>query len=74
MERFAALQLVIARLGDATELEPKVVADKIGEREPSLVVRMRKSTSQAVGDDPYADYKIPDDLVWQGGSGLRPTG
>src|SRR5690606_23478394 len=38
--QLAAGQLVIVRLGDATELVPKVVADKIAERDPSLVVRV----------------------------------
>ena len=57
-------QLAIVRLGDATELVPKVVADKIAERDPSLVVRVKKPASQPAEDDPYADYKIPDDLMW----------
>lgn len=62
--QLAAGQLVIVRLGDATELVPKVVADKIAERDPSLVVRVKKSTAQPDENDPYADYKIPDDLMW----------
>ncbi|WP_323012664.1 DUF2058 domain-containing protein [Castellaniella sp.] len=60
----SAGQLVIVRLGDATELVPKVVADKIAERDPALVVRVQKPTSVPIDDDFYADYKIPDDLMW----------
>lgn len=60
----AAGQLVIIRLGEATELVPKVVADKIAERDPSIVVRVKKPETRLDEDDPYADYKIPDDLMW----------
>ena len=62
--QLAAGQLVIIRLGDVTELVPRVVADKIAERDPSIVVRVKKSDIQAAEDDPYADYKVPDDLMW----------
>jgi uncharacterized protein YaiL (DUF2058 family) len=61
--QLASGQVVIVRLGDSTELVPKVVADKIAERDPSLVVRVNKPT-EPDKDDPYADYKIPDDLMW----------
>lgn len=62
--QLSAGQLVIVRLGDATELVPKVVADKIAERDASLVVRVKKAASTPDEDDPYADYKVPDDLMW----------
>lgn len=62
--QLVAGQLMIVKLDDATELVPKVVAEKIAERDPSLVVRVKKPTTQADEDDPYADYKIPDDLMW----------
>lgn len=60
----AAGHLAIVRLGEATELVPRSVAEKIEEREPSLVIRAKKSDTQAAEDDPYADYKIPDDFTW----------
>lgn len=63
-DQLAAGQLVIVRLSDTAELVPKVVADKIAERDPSLVVRVSKPTAPPAEDDPYADYKIPDDLMW----------
>jgi hypothetical protein len=56
-------RLAIVRLGDATELVPKVIADKIAERDPALVVQVKKA-AEADPDDPYAAYKIPDDLMW----------
>jgi uncharacterized protein YaiL (DUF2058 family) len=57
-------RLVIVRQGGATELVPRVIADKIAERDPSLVVRVNKTSTAVDEDDPYAAFKIPDDLMW----------
>lgn len=57
-------RLVIVCHGGTTELVPKVIADKIAERDPSLVVRVSKPSSEVDADDPYAAFQIPDDLMW----------
>jgi uncharacterized protein YaiL (DUF2058 family) len=57
-------RLVIVRLGDATELVPRVIADKIAERDAALVVRLNKTSTEVDADDPYAAFQIPDDLMW----------
>jgi uncharacterized protein YaiL (DUF2058 family) len=57
-------RLVIVRLGDATELVPRIIADKIAERDAALVVRLNKTSSEVDADDPYAAFQIPDDLMW----------
>lgn len=57
-------RLVIVCQGENTELVPKVIADKIAERDPSLVVRVNKTSAGIEADDPYAAYQIPDDLMW----------
>lgn len=57
-------RLVIVRLEDAVELVPKVVADKIAERDPSVVVRVSKPKVSLEEEDPYADFPIPDDFTW----------
>jgi len=57
-------RLVIVCQGDAVELVPRVIADKIAERDASLVVRVKKSSNEVDADDPYAAYQIPDDLMW----------
>lgn len=56
--------LVIVCLGGTSELVPKVIADKIAERDDSLVVRVNKTNGEIAADDPYASYQIPDDLMW----------
>jgi uncharacterized protein YaiL (DUF2058 family) len=57
-------RLVIVRHGAATELVPRVIADKIAERDASLVVRVTKTSAAIDADDPYAAFQIPDDLMW----------
>ena len=57
-------RLVIVRMGSTTELVPRIVADKIAERDPSLVVRVKKISSEIDENDPYAAFQIPDDLMW----------
>ena len=57
-------RLVIVCLGGVAELVPKVIADKIAERDASLVVRVVKSSTEVDADDPYAAFKVPDDLMW----------
>ena len=57
-------RLVIVCLGGTAELVPRVIADKIAERDASLVVRVNKTSTEVDADDPYAAFKIPDDLMW----------
>jgi uncharacterized protein len=57
-------RLAIVAHGGGFELVPRVVADKIAERAPESVVRVNKAETGPDGDDPYADYKIPDDFNW----------
>ncbi len=57
-------RLVIVRLAGATELVPRTIADKIAERDPSLVIQVNKSSARIEADDPYAADQIPDDLMW----------
>lgn len=57
-------RLVIVVLDGATELVPRVIADKIAERDAALVVRVKQSSKVVDEDDPYAAFQIPDDLMW----------
>ncbi len=57
-------RLVIVVQGAQVELVPRVIADKIAERDASLVVRVKKPTTEVDADDPYAAFQIPDDLMW----------
>ncbi|MES2935087.1 MAG: DUF2058 family protein, partial [Pseudomonadota bacterium] len=57
-------RLVIVCQGGTVELVPRVIADKIAERDASLVVRSNKTSVEIDADDPYAAFQIPDDLMW----------
>jgi len=58
-------RLAIVRLGEAYEVVPAPIADKVAQRDPDAVVLRNDPASDVVDeDDPYADYKIPDDLMW----------
>ena len=61
-------QIAIVKLGELYELVPTAVAEKIKQRDESLVVMLTENTGvnadQEDEDDPYADFKIPDDLMW----------
>ncbi|MFC5473077.1 DUF2058 domain-containing protein [Paraherbaspirillum soli] len=63
-EHLVAGRLVIVCQGDARELVPRIIADKIAERDPSLVVRVNKTSTEIDADDPYAAFQNPDDLMW----------
>lgn len=56
-------QVAIAVLEESFYLIPDVFAQKIEERLPNYVVRIQPE-EEVLEDDPYADYQIPDDLMW----------
>jgi uncharacterized protein YaiL (DUF2058 family) len=56
--------LAIAKLGEDYEIVPAVVADKIKQRDESVVLSQQAVNTEIEEDDPYADYQIPDDLMW----------
>ena len=55
---------MIICLSGAVELVPRIIADKIAERDPAIVVRVKQASTQVDEDDPYAAFQIPDDLMW----------
>ncbi|WP_273802278.1 DUF2058 domain-containing protein [Proteus vulgaris] len=62
-------RLAIARMDNAGKTEyaiiPASVADKITQRDvDSILLNNALSETEQDEDDPYADFKIPDDLMW----------
>ncbi len=61
-------RIAIAKLEQTYHLIPMEAANKINERDSRSIILLndpRKSDDdQTIGDDPYADYQIPDDLMW----------
>lgn len=57
--------LNIVKQGDKYIMVPSPVADRIAERDPARIIfKADKAKDIIEADDPYADYKIPDDLMW----------
>jgi len=57
-------QLMIVALGESYELVPRIVGEKIAQRDEQAVIKVSNATQVADEDDPYKDYVIPDDLMW----------
>ena len=58
--------LAISRLGTHYALVPKAVAEKINTRATDFIIILndKVESEETDEDDPYADYQIPDDLMW----------
>jgi len=64
--RLAIARLVVDNSSESQyAIIPAVVVDKIAQRDASFIV-LNSALSQDIQDedDPYADFKIPDDLMW----------
>ncbi len=62
--RLSRGQLAIARIDDRYAVVPIGVAEKIAQRDASTIVLRNDTSSDAITDDPYADFQVPDDLMW----------
>jgi len=58
-------RLSICALNDTVYLLPSIAAEKIAEVDDSYILLMNDNEPVAVDeDDPYAEFQIPDDLMW----------
>ncbi len=56
--------LAVVELEGSYELLPAPVAEKISQRDAGRVLVRNEAVESVDEDDPYADYQIPDDLMW----------
>lgn len=57
--------LAIVQHGGGYEVIPREAALKVQERAPQRIVMLNVATEEVdSAEDPYAAYKIPDDLMW----------
>jgi uncharacterized protein YaiL (DUF2058 family) len=58
--------LAIVRLDEQYEIVPTRVSEKIALRDQSYLVYCNRGNEETVvdEDDPYADFQVPDDLMW----------
>lgn len=57
-------QLAIVCLQGAYELIPTAVAEKIRQRDEQCIIVCNQNETDVDDDDPYADFQVPDDLMW----------
>jgi len=59
-------RLAIVKLGDSYEVVSSEVAKKISLRDPACIIVHNEHSVPATDNivDPYADYQVPDDLMW----------
>ncbi|RLA06085.1 MAG: DUF2058 domain-containing protein [Gammaproteobacteria bacterium] len=58
-------KLCIARLGEQCHVIPQPVAEKITQRDAGYIVLANTLSNEAVDeDDEYAEFQVPDDLMW----------
>jgi len=63
-QKIANGQLGIARIEGRYELVPLAIAEKIQRRNDKRVILVKDAETSKDDNDPYADYQIPDDLIW----------
>jgi len=57
--------LAIAMVNENYVVIPSGVANKIAQRDESVIIEQKVSESDPLAeDDPYADFIVPDDLMW----------
>lgn len=57
--------LAIARYEDTYVVIPSSVANKISQRDEQTIIAQKAAEADVVAeDDPYADFVVPDDLMW----------
>jgi hypothetical protein len=62
--RLVGGSLAVVRQDAFYEVVPSEIAEKVSARDASLVLVHNRPHDEKDGDDPYADYKVPDDLMW----------
>ena len=63
-------RLCIAKMGESYKIIPKPIAEKIAERDSAAIIvansknETKNAEEQQSDDDYYAQFEIPDDLMW----------
>jgi len=62
--KLAKGNLAVVRQDTGYELVLPEIADRVRARDESLIVVLNKPGGDGNDDDEYADFKVPDDLMW----------
>ncbi len=56
--------LAIVKLSDSYKVVPRKTAEKIAERDESIVLLCNTASEDDEIEDEYAEFKVPDNLMW----------
>lgn len=56
--------LAIVKISDSYKIVPRKTAEKIAERDEKAVLLCNAGADDEYVDDEYAEFKVPDDLMW----------
>lgn len=62
--KLVAGSLAVVRQDAFYEVVPAEIAVRVAARDASLVLVHNRPVEEKVADDPYADFQVPDDLMW----------
>lgn len=57
-------RLVVVRQDTFYELVDRQTAERVQARDPGRVLVWNRPDQQPAADDPYAEFEVPDDLMW----------
>ncbi len=57
-------QLLIISFAGRYDLVPAANADRLRERDASVIIRLPEADAVVTDEDPYKDFVVPDDLTW----------
>jgi len=63
-EKISQGSFAIVKFEEKYNAVPTIVANKIKDRDPSYIIVLNDTESTEEIDEQYADYTIPDDLMW----------
>ena len=63
-KQLAAGVLAVVNFADGFELVSRAVAQKIMQRDTSVIACLHDKAEDSEDDDEYSDYQVPDDLMW----------
>jgi uncharacterized protein YaiL (DUF2058 family) len=62
--KLVAGRLAVVRQDTFYEVIPAEIVERVRARDASLVLVFNQPTAPPDADDPYADFQVPDDLMW----------
>ena len=63
-DQLIAGRLAIVKSAHRYEVVPVAIAEQVAQRDSSCILVLNKAEQDVTGEDPYAEFRVPDDLMW----------